>query len=202
MPVAKPEIIRWVATRIVPHEPAVRSALRRLGVVGGDIDDIVQDAYCRFAALSGTDHIERPGAYFMQTVKNLWRDHLRRAAIIRFEDLTESAQIFVDPDATGPEQAVAARMHLRMVERLIEDLPERCRKIFTMKRVEGLSQREIARTLGVSESVVENDVQKALRLLMAAMRSADADMGTHMASPDDEDRNDLGAGREKIRHYG
>jgi DNA-binding CsgD family transcriptional regulator len=119
-------------------------------------------------------HIDSPGAYFMQTAKNLWRDHLRRASVIRFEDYTENPRSFVMPEAMGVENEVAARQQLLLVERLLASLPERCRRIFTLKRVEGLSQREIARSLGVSESVVENDVQKALRLLQAAMRSAEA----------------------------
>ncbi|WP_206244225.1 RNA polymerase sigma factor [Novosphingobium terrae] len=168
---ASPEIIRWVATHVVPQEGSVRASLRRLGVSQSDADDIIQDAYCRFASLTSVAHIDRPGAYFMQTVKNLWRDHLRRAQIIRFEDFTENASSFVEAEAMGIEEACAARQQLRMVEAMLARLPERCRTIFTLKRVEGLSQKEIAARLGVSESVVENDVQKALRLIQAEMRA-------------------------------
>lgn len=196
---ASPAIIRWVAAHIVPREGAVRAALRRMGVGEADIDDIVQEAYCRFAALRCVAHIDSPGAYFMQTAKNLWRDHLRRASVIRFEDYTENARSFVMPEAMGVESEVAARQQLLLVERLLADLPERCRRIFTLKRVDGLSQREIARSLGVSESVVENDVQKALRLLQAAMRSAEAG---DAEPPAREDGNGVGKGRTRLRVYG
>lgn len=195
MPCASPAIIGWVARHIVPEEPAVRAALRLLGVAPGDVDDIVQDAYCRFAALSCVDHITRPGAYFMQTARNLWRDQLRRAAIIRFEDLTESAQNFVIDEAVGIESVLAAREQWRIVEDLLAALPERCRMIFTMKRIEGLSQRDIAQKLGVSESVVENDIQKALRLLQAGLRCAETDGPL----PSGEDRKDIAARGTKIR---
>lgn len=175
--VPSPEIIRWVATHVVPQEGAVRATLRRLGVSESDADDIIQDAYCRFAALTCVAHIDRPGAYFMQTVKNLWRDQLRRAQIIRFEDFTENAESFVEPEAMGIEAACAARQQLRMVEAMLAKLPERCRTIFTLKRVEGCSQKEIAARLGVSESVVENDVQKALRLIQAELRATADETG-------------------------
>jgi DNA-directed RNA polymerase specialized sigma24 family protein len=56
-------------------------------VCDADADDLVQDAYCRLATLRSIDHIDRPGAYFMQIVKNLRRDRLRRERIIRFEEL-------------------------------------------------------------------------------------------------------------------
>lgn len=170
-PIASAEIIRWVATHVVPQESAVRATLRRLGVGPSDADDIIQDAYCRFAALTSVEHIDRPGAYFMQTAKNLWRDHLRRAQIIRFENFTENSSSFVEPEAMGIEAACAARQQVRMVEAMLARLPERCRLIFTLKRVEGYSQKEIAARLGVSESVVENDVQKALRLIQADLRA-------------------------------
>ena len=190
-------LVRWVATHIVPQEPAVRAALRRLGASESDVDDLVQEAYCRFAALACVDHIERPGAYFMQTVKNLWRDQLRRAAVIRFEDFTESAQIFVEPEAMGVEATVAAREQLRLIGALLAKLPERCRQIFTLKRIEGCSQREIAQKLGVSESVVENDVQKALRLIQSALHEGEL-LVEGMPLTRGNDRDELGTGHAKI----
>jgi RNA polymerase sigma-70 factor (ECF subfamily) len=77
--------------------------LRRLGVAESDIDDLIQDAYCRLATLTSVDHIDRPGAYFMQIVKNAWRDGLRRARVVRFEDFTENTTPFVEDDTTGIE---------------------------------------------------------------------------------------------------
>lgn len=171
MRTASSEIIRWVALHVVPQEPQVRGALRRAGVAEADIDDLIQDAYCRFAAMDSIAHVDRPGAYFMQTVKNLWRDQLRRARVVRFEEVTEIATWLVEAEELGVEAAVAAREQMRMVEQLLADLPERCRTIFTLKRIEGLPQREIARRLGVSESIVENDVQKALRSIQRAVRT-------------------------------
>lgn len=171
MRTASSEIIRWVALHVVPQEPQVRAALRRARVADADIDDLIQEAYCRFAAMDSIAHVDRPGAYFMQMVKNLWRDQLRRAQIVRFEEVTEIAQWLVEAEELGVEAAVAAREQVRMVERLLADLPERCRTIFTLKRIEGLPQREIARRLGVSESIVENDVQKALRSIQRAVRT-------------------------------
>ncbi len=171
MRAASSEIIRWVALHVVPQEPQVRGALRRAGVAEADIDDLIQEAYCRFAAMDSVDHVDRPGAYFMQVVKNLWRDQLRRARVVRFKEITEIAQWLVEAEELGVEAAVAAREQVRMVEKLLADLPERCRTIFTLKRIEGLPQREIARRLGVRESIVENDVQKALRSIQRAVRT-------------------------------
>jgi RNA polymerase sigma factor (sigma-70 family) len=183
-----PHIIRWVSLYILPQEQKVRAALRRLGVLDSDIDDLVQDAYCRLATLRNVDTIERPGAYFMQIVKNAWRDSLRHSRVVRLEAFTENAVLIVEDDNTGIEAMVFAREELRLVERLMATLPDRCRTIFTMKRVEGRSQREIARLLGVSENVVENDVQKALRLIQRGLRDC---------AVEDQEEQKLGDQRQK-----
>ncbi|GEB38999.1 hypothetical protein GLI01_30340 [Gluconacetobacter liquefaciens] len=170
MTVCPPHIVRWVSSHVIPQEQKVRGALRRLGIAESDIDDLIQDAYCRLATLRSVDHIDRPGAYFMQIVKNAWRDNRRRARVVRLEDFTENATLTVEDQATDIEAAVSARQQLKLVETLLATLPERCRTIFTWRRMEGISQREISRRLGVSENVVENDIQKALRLIQRALR--------------------------------
>jgi len=156
---------------VVPRESSVRAALRRSGIAEADIDDLIQDAYCRMATLKSVEHIDRPNAYFMQVVQNAWRDSLRRSRVVRFEDFTENAPPIVEDAAIGVEAEVFAREQLRLVDELLATLDERCRTIFTWKRIEGLSQREIAMRLGVSENVVENDVQKALRTIQRGLRT-------------------------------
>jgi RNA polymerase sigma-70 factor (ECF subfamily) len=54
---------------------------------------------------------------------------------------------------------------------LVDMLPERCRTIFRMRKIDGLSQKEIAMRLGVSISIVENDAVKGLAQIMKALRS-------------------------------
>jgi RNA polymerase sigma-70 factor (ECF subfamily) len=164
-----------VSLHVIPQEQKVRGALRRLGVAESDIDDLIQDAYCRLATLKTVDHIDRPGAYFMQIVKNAWRDGLRRARVVRLEDFTENATPIVEDEAADVEATIDAREQLRLIEALLATLPERCRTIFIWKRMEGIPQRDIARRLGVSENVVENDVQKALRMIQRALRDTGED---------------------------
>lgn len=187
-PLTPQSVVRWVALHVVPQEPRVRAALRRAGVTEADCDDLIQDAYCRFAAMERVDHIAEPGAYFMQTVKNLRRDALRRAQVVKFEDITESAALFVTEEAQGLEAVVAARMQLRLVERLLAALPERCATIFRLKRIEGLSQKVIAARLGVSESIVENDVQKGLKAIVKGVAEG------HL---DDKEWTDVAQGRAR-----
>ena len=173
MTVCPPQIIRWVSQHAIPHERGARATLRRFGVSEADIDDVIQDAYCRLTTLKSVDHIDRPGAYFMGIVKNAWRDRLRRSQVVRLESYTENSALCVEDNANGVEAAAIAREELAQIDGVLATLPERCRTIFTLKRIEGMSQREIAERLGVSENVVENDVQKALRAIQRMLRDVE-----------------------------
>ena len=57
------------------------------------------------------------------------------------------------------------------VHQATAQLPERCRLVYELSRNAGLSHKEIARTLNISEKTVENHITKALKHLHAALRS-------------------------------
>jgi RNA polymerase sigma-70 factor (ECF subfamily) len=189
MTVCPPQIIRWVAQNAIPQERRARAALRRAGVTEADIDDLLQEAYCRLAALRSVDHIDNPAGYFLRVVKNAWRDSLRRSKVVPLDSLTENAALFVRDETNGIEAAAIAKEELGRIDAVLATLPERCRAIFIAKRVEGLSQREIAARLGVSENVVENDIQKALRAIQRMLRTDEQRMQEEII---DEQRQNIG----------
>jgi RNA polymerase sigma-70 factor (ECF subfamily) len=51
-----------------------------------------------------------------------------------------------------------------------EELPERCRAVFELSRLEGLSITEVAKRLHISPKTAENQLTKALRILRRALR--------------------------------
>lgn len=164
------KIVAWVGAHLMPHEPVVRRWLRRSLVSREDIDDLVQEAYCRIASLESIDHIERPDRYFFQTVRMLLAEQVRRSRIVRIESVTEIDALSIYSEEPSPERITAARLELAKVQKLIEGLPERCRRIFELRKIHRVPQREIARMLGVTESTVENDGVKGMRLIMQALR--------------------------------
>ena len=151
----------WVALRVMPHEAQSRAWLRRARVQSEEADDLVQEAYCRLATIDEVDHIDRPGAYFFSIIRNLLVRRRREASVVSLESIAEIEAI-PDPD-TGPEMEVARRMDAERVRSLIAELPERCRRIVEMQKIEGYSQIEIARLLGITESVVENNIYRGVQ---------------------------------------
>ncbi len=166
------EIVAWVGAQVLPHEADARAWLRRLGAAGPEIDDMVQEAYCRLAALTSVTHIANGRAYFFQTLRNIALEQVRRARIVRLDLMTEIEVVNIVDHEPGPERIVAGRQELKRIEQIIAALPalpDRCREIFRLRRIQGVSQKEIARRLNVTENVVEMQARRALQLILAAL---------------------------------
>lgn len=168
-------LVIWVSSQIMPHEHKVRSWLKQRRQSPEDIDDLIQEAYAKLASLQSYDHIERPDSFFFQVVRNLLVDQIRRSRVVRIETATDLDLPSVCNDAPTPEGITSARRELARVGELIDALPDRCRKVFTLLKVQGLSQKEVAARLGVTEAVVENEGVKGIRRILATMRQETGD---------------------------
>ena len=159
----------WLARHILPHEPALRAWLRRRVAGGLEVDDVVQETYAVLAGLASVDHIVSPRSYAFQTAQSLILRDLRRGRIVRMETTDDIERMGYAIDEPSPERQVSARQELRRAREAIARLPAKCREAFTLRKLEGLSQRDVARRMGISESTVEKHVGRALRTLMCAM---------------------------------
>ena len=100
-------------------------------------------------------------------------NRLRRRKLARFFSLDRPAagsgeeKPSFDPADTraGAEAELLARERWRRTRAAIDRLPESQRAVLLLARFEGLSQRQIAETLGVSEGAVESRLVRAMRRL-------------------------------------
>jgi len=169
------ELVAWVAGNIIPHEGALRDRLRSIAVPRQEIDDIVQDAYLSITHLSSVAHIRDGRAYLFSVARTVILKRVRRERIVRIDSLTEfQALSFADEDP-GPERRAGGRRDLERVRQLIANLPSPCCEIFELRRIEGVSQREIAARLGVSEHVVEKQSSRGLKLILKAIADSESE---------------------------
>ena len=73
-------------------------------------------------------------------------------------------------DGEAPDSRLLESEVEELVRRLINDLPERCRTVFLLNRQEGLSSREIARALSLSESTVRVQIKIAVDRIVTGIR--------------------------------
>ena len=180
---SRKDIVAWVAVNILPHEREARAWLRRSGTREHDIDDLIQDAYCRIAALSAVSHILNGRAYLFQTLRNIAIEKIRRSRVVRIDSVTEIDSLNVIDGEPSPERIAFGRMELARVNGFIEGLPDRCREIFKLRRVQGMPQRDVAQLLGVTENVVEMQTARGLRLVLQALTAGEDRGSTAKAAP-------------------
>jgi RNA polymerase sigma factor (sigma-70 family) len=160
---------RWIAQNILALEGEVRNWLRaHVRSLGpADIDDIVQEAYAKLwtAELAA---IVNPRAYFYRVVRNLVHMRARRARVVSMELMGEIDQLGIISDEPGPDRRFSARQELERLKAIVAELSPQCRKAFELRRFEGLSQRDVAQRMGVSEGTVEKHLAKALARILKA----------------------------------
>lgn len=169
---ARKALLAFVGTQILPHEAALRHWLLRLGVKPHELDDIVQDVYCRLLRLESVDHIEDPRAYLFRAARNVLLEQVRKSKIVSIMTVQNLDELGVADLGPSPESAASSRAELTRVLALIGELPERCRQVFELRKVHGLSQAETAKALRISENIVEKETARGLTLILRHMAEA------------------------------
>lgn len=145
----------------------MRAWLRRTTQISdSDVDDIVQETYALLARLESVDAIRNPRTYALQVAKSVFLQGLRRSKIVPIGSITDLAALGEIDDAPSPEQFAHGQRELRRVEAAIGEMPTQVRKVFWLRRVEGLSQRETAIQLGLAEHTVEKYSAKGIKFLL------------------------------------
>ncbi|WP_395396052.1 sigma-70 family RNA polymerase sigma factor (plasmid) [Novosphingobium sp. BL-8A] len=160
----------WLGSHVFPHEAALRQWLgARASSAGMEVDDVVQESYAILASLERVDHIRNPRTYLFEVAKSVVLQSLRRAKIVTIDVQANTQVLEIPEDAPTPERVAADRQELSQVAAAIAALPDRCREVFTLRKIQGLSQREVAQKLDLAESTVEKHMVKALAILTNAI---------------------------------
>lgn len=155
---------RWFATEVQPHRPALRAWLLARFPTLPDVDDLVQDAFARVLRARDASPIRSTRALLFATARNLALDSVRRQQVVRFEPITDETDSSVLIDTADVFATVSKQQELELLTQAIQSMPERCRQIFTLRTAYGLTQKQIATRLAVSESTVEKQMAHGIRL--------------------------------------
>ena len=163
---------RWIAAHILPHEADVRGWVIRHArtLSSADADDLIQEAYARLWS-SDLPVVENGRAYFFTVVRNLVLEQARRARIVPMERMGEIEALRIVSEEPGPERRVSARQELERLQRILEQLPPQCRRTFELRKFDGLSIRETAAAMSITESTVEKHLTKAFAIILEAIGS-------------------------------
>lgn len=159
----------WFAQQILVHEMRLRAYLRRFLRAPFDVADGIQETYARLLSLPDRElnAIRSPHAFLFAAARNLALEWSRRERHIFREPLPETGTTSVLDESPSAYEQLSAREELELLARAIERLPARCREVLTLRKLYGLSQKEIAARLGITENTVEKHAANGVRLCAA-----------------------------------
>jgi len=129
--------------------------------------DIVQEVFFQIWKKRETLQISNSvEAYLKRAVINRALNHLKYQKRLTGD---EGLEIEREKEASALEKLQADDLK-EVLQKALDSLPERCRLVFVMRRMEGLSHKEIAEKLEISPKTIENQMTKALRVLKDAVQ--------------------------------
>jgi RNA polymerase sigma-70 factor (ECF subfamily) len=156
----------WLGRQVLPHEPALRAWLSRRRLGGLDVDDIIQETYSRLMTVESVQHVHDARSYTFQVAGSVAIDHLRRMKVVSIASVPDFDYLEMASEEPSPERQVIDRDELHRLAGMIARLPGRVRDVFTLRRVYGLSQREVAEKLAIAESTVEKHMARGFLLML------------------------------------
>jgi RNA polymerase sigma factor (sigma-70 family) len=158
-----PDLDLWYREQVLVHERALRAYLRRAFPIVTDPDNVVQETFVRVLHARRQGTVDNARGYLFATARNLALGLMRRNEIISFESIAETEALAINTDEPGVPEQVGLKLEIELLTQAIQSLPERCRRVLTLRKIEGRPQREIATLLGISEHTVEAHVANGMR---------------------------------------
>ena len=123
--------------------------------------DLVQEAFTRLLRSGAFDRVEYPRPYLARIAHNLLIERARKimregGTACQFDETCDA------PVAPEQERHVEAMELRRAYRRALRPLSRKTRRIFLMHRLRGMTYRNIADELGISNKAVEKHIGRAL----------------------------------------
>lgn len=127
-----------------------------------DIDDLVQETYSRLIRARMSGPVTSPKSLLFATARNAAYDICRRQRVVSIEGMADIDQLSVLEDRPTAAEIASRAQELNLLAEAMCQLPERCRQVLTLRKIYGLSHKEIADQLGISTNTVNNQLSIAI----------------------------------------
>lgn len=139
-------------------------------VVKDDVisQDIVQEVFVKVWEKRAEIESINLEAFLFRLVRNRCIDYIKHLKVVQNRmneiKLDSKYEELYRIDFVGDEPYVLIEQELtQKIEKTIQSLPERCREVFILSRLDGLKNREIAEKLGINVKNVERHLSRAMQ---------------------------------------
>jgi len=154
------------------HEKAIKKYLYRFFSRSQDVEDIAHEAFIKVFATELRGPVLNPKALLFRAAKHSALSELAKKSntSTSYMEETEDKAVLMDMDGLGAEQIYDSRRKLAILSMAVSQLPPVCRKVFILRKIEGLSMKDVATKLGISVSTAEKHAAQGLIKCSAYMR--------------------------------
>jgi RNA polymerase sigma factor (sigma-70 family) len=146
-------------------ESVLRACLYRYARNTSDVEELLQETYARLLAAGAANEpeVRSVRAFSLTVARNVAFDWLRHKQVVPIELVADMEAMDILDERDQIDAIVNSHQELMMLVQAVQQLPERCRQVFTLRKVYGYSQKEIAARMNITENTVEQQLIKAAR---------------------------------------
>jgi RNA polymerase sigma factor (sigma-70 family) len=151
--------------KALEFESVLRACLYRYARNTSDVEELLQETYARLltAGASNEPEVRSVRAFSLTVARNVAFDWLRHKQVVLIELVADMEALDILDERDQIDAIVNSHQELMMLVEAVQQLPERCRQVFTLRKVYGYSQKEIAARMNITENTVEQQLTKAAR---------------------------------------
>ena len=160
-----PELSAWFMREVLPLEAALTQFLHRNWRNPAEVVDLRQDVYVRICEIAQKELPNPVRPLVFSIARGLLVDRIRKKNVVPIEAVADLDALGIAIEPLSPDRSVIAREEIRRLQSAMERLPPRCQEAVRLARLEGLTGREIALRMGITEQAVSNHLHNGVRLL-------------------------------------
>jgi RNA polymerase sigma factor (sigma-70 family) len=167
----------WFVREILPLEAILMHYLQSNWRNANDVQDLRQEIYARVLQAARECVPDNPKRFLMTSARNLLIDLVRREQVVPMETFADLDALGRASDAPEPDHLIIRREQLRRLEAALGRLPPRTREAIELAYFEGLSRKEIAKRMGVTQRAASQFIAKGALILGDVLYGARSDRG-------------------------
>ncbi len=149
-----------ITNAFVEYRDVLVRALLRLSVRPSDVDDILQETLARTLEANEQKRIDHPKSYLFTVSRNIvFRDQKRQSREIQWE-IDEAV---LESNDAPTDREIYYRQMLEAFWKAMDSLPQNHRRAILLRRIYGLSHKQIAKKMGLSVNTVEKYFAKGIK---------------------------------------
>ncbi len=139
-------------------------------------EDIVQECFLKFWEKRFAIKQGNILSLLFTMVKNACLNQLKHKALIDIssidfvENLKGEEALYALDFTAGADYVCLEHELAEQINKVMNDLPARCREVFVLSRMDGLKNKEIALQLNISTTMVEKHIAKAIAVFSAKFK--------------------------------